>query len=81
MRGLTLAPEAQWGLRIISCSIQLREFSTQTFSILLVTPLGIQELAEKLLRQSSVVASLLKVGDESLLPLDCDLALGYVPLG
>jgi len=46
-----------------------------------VTPLGIQETAEKLLRQSSVVASLLKVGDESLLPLDCDLALGYVPLG
>ena len=62
-------------------STQLGEFTAQSFSVLLATLLRMQEPAQKLPRQSSVVVTLLKMGDESLLPLDCDLALGYVPLG
>jgi hypothetical protein len=46
-----------------------------------VTHLRKQELAQKLSRQSSVVTTLLKLSNESLLPLDCDLALGYMALG
>jgi hypothetical protein len=49
--------------------------------VLLVHLLAVKELAQKLSRHCGVVATLLKLGNEGLLPLDCDLALGYVPLG
>src|SRR5262249_61471771 len=62
-------------------SIQLREFGTQSFSILLVTLLGLQELAQKFAGPGSVVATVLKLGNETPpLPLDYDLAVGHVLL-
>jgi hypothetical protein len=61
-------------------SIQLREFAAQSFAILLMHLLGMQELGQKLPRPRSVVAALLKLGNECQLPLDYDLALGYVLL-
>jgi hypothetical protein len=62
-------------------SIQLGEIAAQSVSVLLVHLLAVKELAQKLSRHCGVVATLLKLGNEGLLPLDCDLALGYVPLG
>src|SRR5262249_42753627 len=61
-------------------SIQLREFAAQSFAILLMHLLGMQELGQKHPRPRSVVAALLKLGNECQLPLDYDLALGYVLL-
>jgi hypothetical protein len=62
-------------------SIQLGEIAAQSVSVLLVHLLAVKELAQKLSRHCGVVATWLKLGNEGLLPLDCDLALGYVPLG